>query len=557
MANSQKIIGGKPIEDAEFHVSLLTKDPETNLIESFCGGILYQKRWIITAAHCVASNVDQDIFASVGVTKRLDFKDQLVPIKAVFIHPEYNPKILRNDLALLYLGDQYSKDLKIPVTLEAPDNWHWNTLTAIGFGNTSSFGVLLGDHLEQVNLQQIPINLCEKSHPFYSQIGLVEKQICSLSVMGRGKDTCQGDSGGPLIINTKDAIHLMGVTSFGFKCAQSGIPGVSTFIPHYKNWIRKVISDFEKEDIDYSLNFCFNKLSPVVFEDEEFSDNSISFYERRVSTIKGLPTVSPNLFESERQVSNCEYKHLNKNYKKMDSLVEHKGDVFLRTQQYSGEKKVEDFIYAVKSSFTILCFNEGTINFLVELSYSESDSYTSSINLSPLQLKPLDLLPAGLKEYAKCHYKDNRFTVFQEDTGQLYAKISGGDFSTNKEQIFLAKLDDSESIPELEISLKLESRENNSSKSKGELVFRNKSELDIYNLKLSCPKLKMNLEELNDEESGALLSTTPIIGKEISRGSNLPAMGELIIPGLFQIEMQEKQIECSLNGIDISLTIER
>jgi len=47
----------------------------------------------------------------------------------------------------------------------------------------------------------------------------------------------QGDSGGPLMIPEKDKFYLLGVVSFGYKCAEPGYPGVYTRLTHYINWV--------------------------------------------------------------------------------------------------------------------------------------------------------------------------------------------------------------------------------------------------------------------------------------------------------------------------------
>ena len=56
-----------------------------------------------------------------------------------------------------------------------------------------------------------------------------------------GKDTCQGDSGGPLYysdtINSASKFVLAGITSYGYKCAQAGFPGIYTRVSYYIDWI--------------------------------------------------------------------------------------------------------------------------------------------------------------------------------------------------------------------------------------------------------------------------------------------------------------------------------
>jgi secreted trypsin-like serine protease len=56
-----------------------------------------------------------------------------------------------------------------------------------------------------------------------------------------GQDTCQGDSGGPLYysdtINLTKKFVLAGITSYGYRCAEQGYPGIYTRVSYYIDWI--------------------------------------------------------------------------------------------------------------------------------------------------------------------------------------------------------------------------------------------------------------------------------------------------------------------------------
>ena len=53
-----------------------------------------------------------------------------------------------------------------------------------------------------------------------------------------GKDACTGDSGGPLICKHGNKAVLVGVVSWGRRCAEPNHPGVYSRVTHVLDWIR-------------------------------------------------------------------------------------------------------------------------------------------------------------------------------------------------------------------------------------------------------------------------------------------------------------------------------
>lgn len=222
-----RIVGGYNAEKGRYPnvVSLVSSATKKHK----CGGILVAKDVVLTAAHC-SGNL---MLAEVGRYNRWDSKDDYDELRILeeYPHPLFDEDNLTYDFMLLKL-DGSSKKNPVKLNKKELDPHDDPVLTAVGFGLTdpdrsSSASIIL----QEVQLDYIPNEICEtSSNGEDSYDGYLNNNM--LCATAEEKDTCNGDSGGPLLLrheeNSEDTDFdlLVGITSWGFACADPDFPGV-------------------------------------------------------------------------------------------------------------------------------------------------------------------------------------------------------------------------------------------------------------------------------------------------------------------------------------------
>ncbi|XP_071539888.1 trypsin-1-like [Panulirus ornatus] len=218
----------------------------TSIGNIFCGAVLIDKQWAVTAAHCVDRFQVNSMFVSLGDHKRVmdgsTSSRRIIAIAEKIIHEGYSRVSLDKDIALLRLSKPvvFGADIK-PICLPC----HF-TLTSLsgekgmvtGWGTTSYRGEQ-SDVLKEVELPILTTSECQK----YLGKAVTENMICTLKP---GHDSCTGDSGGPLSWAKDSHYYLVGLVSWGRGCGDEGSPGVYTKVTKYLSWIERKTS----------INFC-------------------------------------------------------------------------------------------------------------------------------------------------------------------------------------------------------------------------------------------------------------------------------------------------------------
>lgn len=198
----------------------------------FCAGALVQKRWVLTAAHCLPyiniHNTDI-IFGRPDLRFR---NGRRVAIVAKIPHPEYSRRTLRHDTALLRLGRAVpAQPLRIGKK-QAPGQ----EARIAGWGTTRYMGSRSTTLLE-ARVKVRSSKYCQDAYRHFSA-------AVSFCAGGRdGADSCQGDSGGPAL----EGRRILGVVSGGRGCGDPRFPGV--YAKPDREWIYATIRTSPKRII--------------------------------------------------------------------------------------------------------------------------------------------------------------------------------------------------------------------------------------------------------------------------------------------------------------------
>ncbi|CAH1239262.1 ANGPTL1 [Branchiostoma lanceolatum] len=255
------IVGGAEAEPGEFPWQAMLWDTRPTRNRFFCSGILINKRWVITAAHCIRELylTKEDFIVRLGkhttVRGVREASERSYKADRIIVHPDYNEDTLESDLALLRLAPpevtftEYILPICIPDVPEARQR-----IQPGAIGTVSGWGALFAGgsaskKLMKIILPVVSMAQCRSSHPQWAHV-INQNVFCAGRKRG-GKDACKGDSGGPFAAFYNGRWNLLGVVSWGDGCALRGKYGVYTRLHRFRDWIMEHTKEHTGEQVSF------------------------------------------------------------------------------------------------------------------------------------------------------------------------------------------------------------------------------------------------------------------------------------------------------------------
>ncbi len=238
----EKIVGGEDVDIADYpwQASLQLMGGQ-----HYCGAVLVDEHWAITAAHCLVSGQGEvnpsQIRLRVGFSSMSSGEGSFHNISDHIIYPDYNPEGFQFDIALLNLSNPLNlEDENVATAGRVTQHDADQGMTDPGeMVKISGWGALSYQGNSPDILQAIEVPIIDVNDTSYPSHQISDDMIIAGA---DGMDSCQGDSGGPMVVEDGEGWYkVAGIVSFGVECGLPNFPGVYARVSYFENWLNQYL----------------------------------------------------------------------------------------------------------------------------------------------------------------------------------------------------------------------------------------------------------------------------------------------------------------------------